>query len=288
MRVVSLLPAATEIVAALGALGRLVGVSHECDFPPSVRSLPRVTRSVLDQSLGSRAIDRVMADAKRSGAPTVEVDARLVAQLRPDVLIGQAVCDVCAVGEGELARLVTNLIPTPWVVTLHAHTVEGVFADIRKVGEALELRDEADELVAGLRYRLRRVEGRSRNSQHVTPLQRPRVLVLEWLDPPYVAGHWVPELVTLAGGEDVGAVAGEPSRPRPWGELAALTPDLVVVAPCGFDVPRAQAELATLTDGDARALLERRVEVIDGNAYTSRPGPRLVDAAELLSRLMLR
>jgi iron complex transport system substrate-binding protein len=297
MRVVSLLPAATEIVAALG--GQLVGVSHECDFPPSVRSLPRVTRSVLDPALGSRAIDRVIADAKRSGAPTVEVDTKLVAQLRPDVLIGQAVCDVCAVGQGELARLVTNLIPTPWVVTLHAHTVEGVFADIGKIGEALELRDEADELVAGLRYRLRRVAGRSQTTRtagvqanagarRAAPPRRPRVVVLEWLDPPYVAGHWVPELVTLAGGEDVGAVAGEPSRPRPWGELAALAPDLVVVAPCGFDGPRAQAELASLTDPDSRALLARRVEVIDGNAYTSRPGPRLADAAELLSRLMLR
>ena len=303
MRVVSLLPAATEIVAALGAVGRLVGVSHECDFPPSVRSLPRVTRSTLDPSLSSREIDRVMAYAKRrgGGAGSVEIDARLVAQLRPDVLIGQAVCDVCAVGEGELAWLVSNLMPTPWVVTLHAHTVEGMFADVRKVGEALELRDEADELVAGLRYRLRRVAGRTRETRMVgggdveaqpaAPLRRParpRVLVLEWLDPPYVAGHWVPELVTLAGGENVGAVAGEPSRPRPWGELAALTPDLVVVAPCGFDVPRAQAELASLTDGDARDLLAGRVEVIDGNAYTSRPGPRLVDAAELLSRLMLR
>lgn len=289
MRIVSLLPAATEIVAALGAVDRLVGVSHECDFPPSVRSLPKVTRSVLDPGLGSGAIDRLMADAKRQGTPSVEVDTRLVMQLRPDVLIGQAVCEVCAVGQVELARLVSDLIPTPWVVTLHAHTVEGVFADIRKVGEALELRDDADELVFGLRYRLRRVgshRGEARRSHTVGA--KPRVLVLEWLDPPYVAGHWVPELVALAGGEDVGAVAGEPSRPRPWGELAALTPDLVVVAPCGFDVPRAEAELASLTDSDARALLARRVEVIDGNAYTSRPGPRLVDAAELLSRLILR
>jgi iron complex transport system substrate-binding protein len=282
MRVVSLLPAATEIVAALGALAQLVGVSHECDFPPSVRSLPRVTRTPLDPGSPSGAIDRAMAEAKRTGTPAVEVDVQLVAQLRPDVLIGQSVCDVCAVGEHDLAGLVASLMPTPWVVTLHAHTLEGVLADIRKVGEVLELRDEADELVAGLRYRLRRVRDRS-----VAPRQRPRVLVLEWLDPPYVAGHWVPELVTVAGGEDVGGVAGEPSRPRPWGELAALTPDLVVVAPCGFDVPRARAEVAALRDRDALALLARRVAVIDGNAYTSRPGPRLVDAAEQLSRLIV-
>ena len=223
MRVVSLLPAATEIVAALGGVGRLVGVSHECDFPPEVRSLPRVTRTRVDPALPSGAIDRAMAEAKRTGVSPVEVDVNLVAHLRPDLLIGQSVCDVCAVGEGELARLVTTLMPTPWVVTLHAHTLDEVFLDIRKVGEALELRDEAQELDAGLRYRLRRVSVRAAR------LPKPRVLVLEWLDPPYVAGHWVPELVTLAGGQDVGGAPGEPSRPRPWDELAALAPDIVVV-----------------------------------------------------------
>src|SRR6266576_1720609 len=270
MRIVSLLPAATEIVAALGAIERLVGVSHECDFPPEVRSLPRVTRTRVDPALPSGAIDRAMVEAKRTGVPPVEVDVDLVAHLRPDVLIGQSVCEVCAVGEGELARL----------VTLHAHTLDEVFLDIRKIGEALELRDEAEELDAGLRYRLRRVQtGAARPG-------KPRVLVLEWLDPPYVAGHWVPELVALAGGEDVGGAIGEPSRPRPWDELAVLAPDVVVVALCGFDVPRAQVELGAVTDGPARALLRRRVEFLDGNAYTSRPGPRLVDAAETLARLI--
>ena len=280
MRVVSLLPAATEIVAALGGVGRLVGVSHECDFPPEVRSLPRVTRTRVDPAMPSGAIDRAMAEAKRTGVSPVEVDVNLVAHLRPDLLIGQSVCDVCAVGEGELARLVTTLMPTPWVVTLHAHTLDEVFLDIRKVGEALELRDEAEELDAGLRYRLRRVSVRAAR------LPKPRVLVLEWLDPPYVAGHWVPDLVTLAGGQDVGSAPGEPSRPRPWDELAALAPDVVVVALCGFDIPRAQAELAAITDPQARALLGRRVEFLDGNAYTSRPGPRLVDAADILARLI--
>ena len=283
MRVVSLLPAATEIVAALGAQGQLVGVSHECDFPPGVRSLPRVTGTAIDPALPSGAIDRAMAEAKRAGTSPITVDLKLMAQLRPDVLIGQSVCEVCAVGEGELARVVAELMPTPWVVTLHAHTLEGAFHDIAKVGEVLELRDEAEELVDGLRYRLRRV-----GAQQAAPQRKPRVLVLEWLDPPYVAGHWVPELVARAGGEDVGGTPGEPSRARPWRELAALAPDLVVVALCGFDVERARSELATVTDADATSLLGRRTEVIDGNAYTSRPGPRLVDAAEQLSRLMVR
>src|SRR2546425_1052938 len=201
MRVVSLLPAATEIVAALGAVGRLVGVSHECDFPPEVRSLPRVTRTRIDPALPSGAIDRAMAEAKRAGVSPVEVDVNLVAHLRPDVLIGQSVCDVCAVGEGELARVVATLMPTPWVVTLHGDTLDEMFQDIRTVREA-------------------------------------------------------------------------------------LAPDVVVVALCGFDIPRAQAELGAVTDGAARTLLGRRVEFLDGNAYTSRPGPRLVDAAETLARLI--
>lgn len=293
MRVVSLLPAATEIVTALGGRGMLVGVSHECDYPPEVRSLPHVTRTRIDAAQSSGAIDRAIAEAKRTGASPIEVDARLVAHLRPDVIIGQAQCEVCAVGEGALASLVAALMPTPWVVTLHAHTLEGVFQDIRKVGEALGLPCEATELIAGLRYRVRRLarrrvpERRGGGGSGGEP--RPagpelRVLVLEWLDPPYVAGHWVPELVALAGGTDVGNVAGGPSRVRPWGELAALAPDLVIVALCGFDVPRAQQELQAVTDADAQALFRRRVEFLDGNAYTSRPGPRLVDAAALMSR----
>src|SRR5881296_1912482 len=281
MRVVSLLPAATEIVAALGAVGRLVGVSHECDFPPEVRSLPRVTRTRIDPALPSGAIDRAMAEAKGAGVSPVEVDVNLVAHLRPDVLIGQSVCDVCAVGEGQLANLVRTLIPTPWVVTLHAHTLDGVLADVGKVGEALELRDEAEELVAGLRYRLRRV--RLANAARPTA---PSVLVLEWLDPPYVAGHWVPELVALAGGRDVGNVPGARSVPRSWRELSALAPDVVLVALCGFDADRGRRDVAQVADRDARGVLGRRVEFLDGNAYTSRPGPRLVDAAEILARLI--
>src|SRR5216117_460274 len=251
MRVVSLLPAATEIVAALGAGSRLVGVSHECDYPPEVRALPRVTRSRLDPGLSSGEIDGALAAAKREGAATVDVDVELVGRLRPDVIIGQAICDVCAVGQEQLAGIVSSLRLTPWVVTLHAHTLVEVFVDMRKVGEAMELRDEADEMIAGLAYRLRRVRGTARRSPG------PRVLVLEWLDPPYVAGHWVPELIEIAGGEDVGGVPGAPSVTRSWRELSALAPDLVVVAPCGFDVERARREVALVTDRDARAMLAR-------------------------------
>jgi iron complex transport system substrate-binding protein len=281
MRVVSLLPAATEIVAAIGGAGFLVGVSHECDYPPEVRALPRVTRTRVDSGLPAREIDRQMAEAKRSGVAPIEVDLPTLTRLRPDVLIGQSVCNVCAVGTDELARVVRALDPTPWVVTLHPHTLQDALDDIRRVGESMSQQEEADEVVAGLSYRVHQLQQ--------TAIARPtrvRVLALEWLDPPYVAGHWVPELIALAGGEDVGNTPGSPSVARTWRELALAAPDLVIIALCGFDEARARQELAAVTDPDARALLSRRVEIIDGNAYTSRPGPRLVEATEILARLI--
>jgi iron complex transport system substrate-binding protein len=281
MRVVSLLPAATEIVAVVGGAGVLVGVSHECDFPPEVKALPRVTHTRVDPALPAAEIDRQMAAAKRSGVAPIEVDLPTLTRLRPDLLIGQSVCDVCAVGTDELARVVRALDPTPWVVTLHPHTLADVFGDIVRVGDSMERSDEASEVVAGLAQRVRQLE------QSIAPRGTPvRVLVLEWLDPPYVAGHWVPELIALAGGTDVGNAAGGRAVVRSWRELARTAPDLVIIALCGFDEARARRELAAVTDPDARALLSGRVEVIDGNAYTSRPGPRLVDAAELLARLI--
>ena len=281
MRVVSLLPAATEIVAALGATGRLVGISHECDYPPEIVTLPRVTRSTLDASLPSGAIDRAMATAQRSGTSPVQLDLDLLRRLAPDLIIGQSLCDVCAIGATELERAVSALDRKPAVATLHAHDLDGVFADMRRVGEALDLADEADELVGGLRYRLRKLS----HIPHPTP---PRVLVLEWLDPPYVAGHWVPELVAAAGGVDIGNRPGARSEARAWRELAAMAPDLMVIACCGFDVDRARREYESVIDRDARALFSGRVEFLDGNAYTSRPGPRLVVAAEWLAALIRR
>ena len=165
-------------------------------------------------------------------------------------------------------------------MTLHAHRLEDVFADIARVGEALGLSSEADELVLGLRYRLHRI------ATHVPASPRPRGLVLEWLDPPYVAGHWVPDLVAAAGGMDIAGQPGARSVTRPWRELRALGAERVIVALCGFDVPRARREVDLVTDPDARALLSGNVAFLDGNAYTSRPGPRLVEAAELLAALM--
>jgi iron complex transport system substrate-binding protein len=279
VRVVSLLPAATEIVAALGAGDWLVGVSHECDYPPAVQALPRVTRSTLDPSLSSGEIDRQMAAAQAAGTSPIAIDTDVLRRLAPDVILGQSVCDVCAVGESALAAALAQLGARPRVVTLHAHDLVGVLADIQRVGAALDLADEAEELVLGMRYRFHTVSNRAPRTTH-------RVLVLEWLDPPYVAGHWVPELVAIAGGTDVGNRPGARSVARPWSELRALAPERVVIALCGFDVARARREAASVTDADGRALLHDDGGFIDGNAYTSRPGPRLADAAELLAPLM--
>jgi iron complex transport system substrate-binding protein len=281
VRVVSLLPAATEIVAALGAGSWLVGVSHECDYPPDiVRDLPRVTRTTIDGSQASGAIDRAVGAA---GAAATSIDAALLAELRPDIIVGQTVCDVCAVGGDALTRVLADWPSPPHIVNLHAHTLDGVLRDMLSVGAALDLRSEAEELVAGLRYRLHRVQA-GHASHPPSPL--PRILVVEWLDPPYVAGHWVPELVAIAGGRDVGNMPGERSVRRSWSELVALDPDRVIIALCGFDVARAQHEVQTVADIEARRLFARGVEFLDGNAYTSRPGPRLVDAAEKLALML--
>ena len=281
MRVVSLLPAATEIVAALGATAWLVGVSHECDWPPEVRMLPRVTRSSLDVSLSSAEIDRRMAAAKREGVAPVTIDRDALARLAPDVILGQSVCDVCAVGESQLAAVIAHIPNPPRVVTLHAHDLAGVWSDMARVGAALDLQGEAEELVAGLRYRL------GHAAAHAPTSPRPRVVVVEWIDPPYVAGHWVPELVAAAGGVDVAAQPGDRSVTRAWSALRTLAPDVIVVALCGFDVARARREVAAVTDPDARALLaQARVVFLDGNAYTSRPGPRLVEGTDLLAELI--
>jgi iron complex transport system substrate-binding protein len=285
MRVVSLLPAATEIVAALGAADRLVGVSHECDWPPDVvRDRLRVTRTWIDTALPSRAIDQQVSQAGGS-RPPIELDVDALRRARPDVVIGQSVCEVCAVDVGaqHAAPLLAALPDHPHLVTLHAHDLAGVWDDIERVGQALDLQGEAEELVAGLRYRLRHLH--QRISQPASRI--PRVLVVEWLDPPYVAGHWVPELVAAAGGVDAAARPGDRSVVRRWAELLALAPDVVVIALCGFDVARARRELAATGDPDARSLFAAaRVAFLDGNAYTSRPGPRLVDGAEILAQLI--
>lgn len=279
-RVLSLLPAATEIVAALGAGSSLVGISHECDYPPSVLHLPRVTSTPVDASRTGPDIDAEIRRLAESGQPAVAVDAAVVASLQPDLVVTQSLCDVCAVASGQVRPLESALPPGVTMLSLEGTSLAGVEHDIRRVAAALDLAAEADELIGGMRYRLKRM------APSPGPT-RPRVVCVEWLDPLYLAGHWVPELVAAAGGEDIGGKAGEKSRRRAWAEVVAMRPDVVLVMLCGFSVPRAQQEWAAFarTNPGMIAMLGAvPVRFVDGNAYTSRPGPRLVEGAEAIAR----
>jgi iron complex transport system substrate-binding protein len=281
MRVVSLLPAATEMVMALGGADDLVGVSHECDYPPAVARLPRLTASPVDSSAPSASIDAEVRRLSAAGLPVIAVDVEALARLAPDLLITQSLCEVCAVADGEIHRLASVIRPVPRVLSLAATTLSGIWDDIKAVGRALGRASTADALVAGLQDRL----GRLRAGAPPVP---PRVVCVEWLEPAYLAGHWVPDLVAAAGGEDVGAPAGSHSTMRPWTTVMELRPELIVVMLCGFDVARSRREIAALGDPEAtKVLASVPVWVLDGNAYTSRPGPRVVDGAERLQAAML-
>ncbi len=281
MRVVSLLPGATDIVTALGASEALVGITHECDA--SDTRLPRVTRSALDSHGAPGAIDRAVRAADAAGEPLFALDAGRIAALAPDLLLTQALCDVCAVREDDVRAIANRLPNRPGVVTLSATTLEGVLADIATVAAALGIAEHGRELVARLEERMRGVHQRLA----LAAAPRPRVVVLEWTDPPFAAGHWVPQMVRRAGGVEMLGAPGERSRTVTVEEVAATRPEIVVVAPCGYDVERAAAEGRHLPRLASWSWLQGvRLWAIDANALTSRPGPRLVDGIETLAAIM--
>jgi iron complex transport system substrate-binding protein len=281
-RVVSLLPAATEIVAALGAVGQLVGVTHECDHPRAVATLPRVTSSAVDRDAASVAIDAEVRALASAGAPVFGFDAERFAVLAPEVVLTQSLCEVCALPESEVDRAVAALAVAPKVVSLGGTTLDGVWDDVRRVGDAIGRRAEAEELIASSTTRMRRVH----ETLKAARAPRPRVAVIEWMSPLFVAGHWTPELVRRAGGVDVLAEPGAHSVQIDLDAVRAADPEVLLFAPCGFDVERAAREAGALLETDAWCWArDRAAWALDGNSLTSRPGPRLVDAIEVMAAI---
>jgi iron complex transport system substrate-binding protein len=282
IRVVTLLPSATEIVAALGAIESLVGITHECDHPAQVASRLRVTSSLVDGTDAPGAVDAGVRALSAAGTSLYTLDEEGIRGLRPDLIFTQALCDVCAVMETDVRALAARLAPEPRVISLSASTLEGVFDDIATVARALRLDDEGEELLAGLRARLLSVHATLKAAR----APRPRVAMIEWTDPIFAGGHWVPEMIRRAGGTDVLAPSGGHSRVVAPDAVGAAQPDIVLVAPCGYGVVRAAEEARRLIGShDWNLPAAPAVWALDGNALTSRPGPRLVDGIEVMARI---
>lgn len=282
-RIISLLPAATEIVAALGAAEMLVAVSHECDYPPEITHLPRVTTSVVDSHAPSRDIDDAVRARAAGGLPVFTIDAAQLVSLAPTVILTQSLCEVCAVSDGDVRAVADVVRPVPLIVSLGATTLDGVWGDIVAVASAIGRERAAAALVTSIGARLLAVH----HTLKWARAPRPRVAVIEWLDPLFVAGHWTPELVRRGGGVNVLAEAGAHSVRVGVEAIRASAPGLLLFAPCGFDVERsareARALLATPAWEWARGI---SAWALDGNALTSRAGPRLADAAEVIAAIV--
>ncbi|HYH45235.1 MAG TPA: cobalamin-binding protein [Thermoanaerobaculia bacterium] len=298
-RIVSLVPNGTEILFAVGAGDRVVGVSHECDFPPAARRLPILTGSALPAGLSAAEVDQAVSAQVGGGASLYTLDEARIAALAPDLIVTQQLCPVCAVSTAQVDGAVRPLPRCPELISLDPRTLEDVFADILRVGAATGRQSAAEELVEELRHRLetvrRRVDERLSHSGRSAPVV-PRVAALEWLDPPFAGGHWVPEMIRWAGGIDVFAEPGAHSARLTWDRLRAADPDVIVAMPCGFDEAGARAQIELVAADPAtsaewrslRAVREGRVYPVDANGCFSRPGPRLVDGVERLADLLDR
>ncbi len=289
MRICSLLPGATEVVAALGLADHLVGVSHECDYPPEVRGKPVLIEGLIDaEGTLSPEIDRQVGQALGARQSLYRLDTRRFLQANPDLVITQDLCHICAVTPDDLQQALGTLPWPPELLTLNAATLEDVFHDIDRIGSATGRAAQSRELVHTLRARLKTIKEGGASLTH-----RPRILCLEWLDPFYVAGHWVPEMVEWAGGQTVLAKAGAASERVTWDRIVAAKPEMLILMPCGFSLHRTLRELDRLAARpdwaqDWRALpavREGQVFAVDATSYFSRPGPRLIDGVALLAAL---
>jgi iron complex transport system substrate-binding protein len=279
VRIASLVPHATELLFALGLGEQIVAVTHECDHPAAALDRRRVTRDALPGGLGAAEIDAAVRERTLAGEAIYELDREALAAARPDLIVTQALCPVCAVSYEDVAAFAAELPSRPRVIALDPRTFGETLADVRTLAQATHTRAAGVELVARIAGRVDRVRLAVRGAR------RPRVAALEWLDPVFAAGHWVPQLIELAGGSDALALPGEPSTTLTWQEVAGAEPEIVVVMPCGYDAPRAREE-ALAYAAELVSLGARRVVAVDASAYFSRPGPRLVDGLELLAHIL--
>jgi len=286
-RIVSLLPSATELVCALGLEAALVGISHECDYPPGIAGLPRVTRTSIAHDAPSRDIDRQVREELAGTQALYSLDLDLLRELAPDLIVTQSLCDVCAVGADEVDAALCRLPGAPRLFNLQPERLGDILGCVRELGAAAGVSAAAEALRANMEARIAAVRGRS---AQLPDTARPRVALVEWLDPWFDAGHWNPELVELAGGLPVCGRKGEPSTTLPWSTLREFDPDVLFIACCGFDVSRTLVDLpiARALPGwaDLKCVRNGRVHVTDGNAYFNRPGPRIVDSLEILAHAL--
>ncbi len=280
MRIVSLVPSATEMLFALGLGPDLIAVTHECDYPPAARELPKITRDVLPAGLTAAEIDAAVKERTLAGESIYELDIDMLRDLRPDLIVTQSLCSVCAVSYDDVRAVAEEIETRPRVISLDPHTVGEVLGDARTLAQATDRKDAAVELVRDAAARIDRIRLAVRNAH-----RKPRVAALEWLDPPFAAGHWTPQLIEYAGGEDVLGFAGESSEERSWAEVAAAQPDVVLVMPCGYDLSFAHRE-AEMHRDELAAVGAGEVVAVDAASYFSRPGPRIVDGLELLASIL--
>ena len=279
VRIVSLVPSATEMLFALGLGEEVTAVTHECDHPPAARELPRVTRDVIGPGLPPAEIDRAVRELTEQGRSIYELDEDGLRRLQPDLIVTQALCAVCAVSYDDVREVAGRLDSQPEVIALDPHTIGEMLGDVRTLAEATDARDAGVDLVHDAASRIDRVRLAVRADEPV------RVAALEWLDPIFVAGHWTPQIIEYAGGVDLLGMPGEHSERRSWEEVAAAAPEVVVVMPCGYDAERAAEEAYEYAD-ELEQLGARRVVAVDAAAYFSRPGPRLIDGLELLGHVL--
>jgi len=284
MRICSLLPGATEIAYLLGLGDQIVGVTHECDYPHEAKQKPVVVRSVIDSSqLSCPEIDRRVGELLQAGRGLYSIDEAAFLASGPDVILTQGLCNVCALDYDDVVKAAHRLPRMPAILSLNPHSLSDVLEDISRVGAATDRETAAEALVQDLRRRIDEVGIRE-------PEYRPRVVCLEWFEPLYVAGHWVPELVTLAGGFDPLGRKGEPSFKIEWQSVLDAKPDVILLMPCGFDVRRAVKESTPLRNlngwSDLPAVKTGNVYALNGSAYFSRPGPRLINGLEILARII--